>query len=189
MATLGTCVVAAGTVTGILRQASSNCKKAGGLKSIYMASEADIDKTATSAFYDEDTCQLSQVTMVGTGKFVEIQTDGGETQFTSEKQDNGNYLNTVTMYFKGTSCARICAIKQLDSICPKVVFLQFADCSQFISFESSASIITSSLESPDITGDSMTSGTVEGDASSQTLIITWLSSQPLICASMTTIPT
>jgi hypothetical protein len=189
MASLAVCTAAAGTVTGIIRQASSNCKKAGGLKAIYVASESDIDKTATSAFYSDTTCQLSQIAMVGAGKFVEIQTDGGETTFTSEKQDNGNYLNTVTMFFKGTSCARLCAIKQLDNVCPKVVFVQFADCSQFISFEANGTNIVSSLESPDITGDSMTAGTVEGDASSQTLTMTWLSSQSMLCANMTTIPT
>jgi len=178
--------------TGITRANTSSCSKAGGMRSIYAAAEGDIDLAATAAAANFDTATrvLSNVVMNGTGVFYEIQTDGETTEFTWEKQDNGNYLCTLTAYFQGTSCARVKAIIELARVCPMVVFVQLADCTQFLSLEEGGAAGLTSPSTPvEISGDSLTSGTAEGDGSSQTLTISWTQSAPPLCGQLDSIPT
>lgn len=189
MATLATC--GGGSVSnfvGITQANSSSCEDGGGIKEIYVAKSSDIDLTASNANYSTTTNTLSSLAMVGSGTFKPIQTDGGESTFTSSLQENGSYLNTLTMYFKGTSCARQKAIDELKKTCPMVIWLRGKDCTQFISLETgTGALALPSGSRVKVSGDELTFGTEEGDGSSQTLTITW-KGRPM-CATFAAIPT
>lgn len=189
MATLATCATTSGDFGGITRAGSGVCAKGGGLQSVWVASEGDINFANTSGTYDSNAGILNDIVMVGGKGFSEIQTDGGESQFGWEKQENGNYLNTLTLFFDGTSCARIKAIQDLNNVCPLVVFLQFSNCTKLVSFEASGATVKGSSTAVRVSGDTLTSGTVDGDGASQTLTLTWTSKTPPVCANLTDIPT
>lgn len=191
MATLATCGALSSTFTGV-SSIGSGCTKAGGIKAIYVAKSTDIDLVTSSTSptnFNATTEVLNNIVMQALGGFYKIDTDGGESTFTYEKQDNGSYLSTLTMFFEGTGCTRAKALKELNKICPMVVVVQLADCTQVISLTNNGGVLELPAKKPKLTGDSLTAGTLEGDPSSQTAIITWTSADAPICGALTTIDT
>lgn len=199
MATLATCAASSLALAPILRS-TVQCKKAGGVKFVGAVAQADLDlPTMESALnFNPDGSggcgSLTNFILTGGALFNEIQPDGGETSFTSEKQDNGNYLNTLTLYFKGTDCARWCALTALANTCPLVFAIQFADCTKIVggleaTVNGSDVTLAGSIKPVELTSDSIVAGTVDGDSSSQTVSFTWTTTGYPLCFTSATVPT